>query len=117
MARARVLSRDRRRVVCERCELADAPWPRIRGLIGRPRLSPGQGLMIRPAFAIHTLFMGFPIDAVFLDSELRVVRVCKGLPPWRAAAARGARAVLELAAGESDRAGLAAGERLGLAEG
>jgi uncharacterized membrane protein (UPF0127 family) len=101
-------------VVCERCELADNPWTRLRGLMGRARLDRGDGLMLRPASAIHTAFMRFPIDAVFLDDELRVLRVREGLRPWRAAGARGAAAVLELAAGEAVRHGLAPGARLDL---
>ncbi|HVM16228.1 MAG TPA: DUF192 domain-containing protein [Gaiellaceae bacterium] len=94
--------------------LADRPLARMRGLLGRRALPQGEGLLLRPAGSIHTAFMRFPIDAVFLDAELRVVRIASDLPPWRAAAARGARAVLEVAAGESRRVGLAVGERLAL---
>lgn len=56
--------------------------------------------------------MRFPIDAVFLDEELLVLRVASDLKPWRAAARRGAHAVLELPAGECERRGIRAGERL-----
>jgi uncharacterized membrane protein (UPF0127 family) len=59
--------------------------------------------------------MRFPIDAVFLDSNLRVVRIRAAMRPWRTAGARGSRSVLELAAGESERRGVRAGERLELA--
>jgi uncharacterized membrane protein (UPF0127 family) len=103
-----------RGVVCDRCELADSAWTRLRGLIGRVRLEPGDGLILRPASAIHTSFMRFPIDAVFLDDELRVLRVREGLRPWRVAASPGATAVLELAAGQAARNGLAPGARLGV---
>jgi uncharacterized membrane protein (UPF0127 family) len=58
--------------------------------------------------------MRFPIDAVFLDSDLRVLHVADDLPPWRTAGKRGAKAVLELPAGAARRAGIAAGERLSL---
>lgn len=109
----RVVGADRREV-CERVVLADRPLARMRGLLGRRALPQGEGLLLRPAGSIHTAFMRFPIDAVFLDAELRVVRIASDLPPWRAAAARGARAVLEVAAGESRRVGLAVGERLAL---
>jgi uncharacterized membrane protein (UPF0127 family) len=56
--------------------------------------------------------MRFPIDAVFLDRDLRVLRVADDLKPWRAAAARKARSVLELPAGEAARRGLAVGDVL-----
>ena len=69
-------------------------------------------MVIRPAFAIHTHFMRFPIDAVFLDSELVVIAIERNLRPWRTASCRGAREVVELAAGESDRRGLEVGDRV-----
>ena len=108
--------RDGGETVCERCVVADTPWARLRGLLGRAGLRRDEGLLIRPANAIHTSFMRFPIDAVFLDRELVVVRVVPELRPWRVARRRGARAVLELAAGESRRRGIEPGDRLTVAE-
>jgi uncharacterized membrane protein (UPF0127 family) len=109
-----VISSDRGTVVCERCRLADSFWSRFRGLLGRGGLEADEGLMLRPASSIHTFFMRFPIDAVFLDAELRVRHVRGDMGPWRTAASRGSRAVLELAAGESERRGVTEGERLEL---
>jgi uncharacterized protein len=54
--------------------------------------------------------MRFPIDAVFLDRDLVVVKVAENLAPWRTAAQRGAKAVLELPAGAAS--GLQPGDRL-----
>jgi uncharacterized protein len=102
-------------VVCERCTLADSPLTRMRGLLGRDGLGAGEGLLLRPASSIHTFFMRFPIDAVFLDRALVVVGIAGGVEPWRAASQRGAKAVLELPAGESFRRGLAVGDQLTLA--
>ena len=59
-------------------------------------------------------FMRFPIDAVFLDRENTVLRVVEHLAPWRIAGCRGAKAVVELPAGEASRVGLAVGDRLAL---
>ena len=59
-------------------------------------------------------FMRFPIDAVFLDRELRVLRVAADLKPWRLASKRGAKAVLELPAGRCARVGLGEGDHLAL---
>ena len=97
------------RVVCDACELADSVPARLRGLLGRSSLEPGEGVLLRPAGSIHTAFMRFPIDAVFLDRELRVVSVRESLRTWRFAGQRGARAVLELPAGEAARRGLTPG--------
>ena len=99
-------------VVCERCTVARSPLTRMRGLLGRRNLPQGEGLLLEPAGSIHTFFMRFPIDAVFLDRERRVVKVVPGVRPWRTAAGRHARSVLELAAGEAERVGIEPGDAL-----
>jgi uncharacterized membrane protein (UPF0127 family) len=101
-------------VVCARCEVADNPVTRMRGLLGRSRLDPDAGLLIRPTNSVHTAFMRFPIDVVFFDRELRVLRIAHELPAWRAAARRGAKGVIELPAGAAARVGLAEGDELRL---
>jgi uncharacterized protein len=85
---------------------------RLRGLLGRAGLEPGEGLMIPRTSSIHMFFMRFPIDAVFLDKELRVRRIAAGLAPWRVAWKRGCKSVLELPAGAAEQAGLRVGSRL-----
>src|SRR3954468_5343368 len=102
-------------VVCERVTLADSPVTRMRGLLGRDGLEQGEGLLLRPASSIHTFFMRFPIDAVFLDRSLGVAGAHGAVEPWRPASQRGAKAVLELPAGESSRRGLSVGDQLTLA--
>ena len=106
------LASDDGNVVCERCLLAETPLARLRGLLGRSDLPAGEGLLLRPAGSIHTAFMRFPIDAVFLDRADRVLKVAHELPPWRMAGCRGARAVLELHAGEASKRGLREGVSL-----
>ena len=100
------------RAVCERCTVARTPVARMVGLLGRSRLEEGEGLLLEPASSIHTAFMRFPIDAVFLDADRVVVKVAENVRPWRAAAGRRARAVLELPAGEAARRGLSPGAAL-----
>jgi uncharacterized protein len=99
-------------IVCERCTVAATLFRRMKGLLGRSELGTGEGMLLRPAGSIHTLFMRFPIDAVFLDRELVVQKVASDVKPWRLVFARRARSVLELAAGEAERRGIAAGQRL-----
>ena len=86
-----------------RCE---GSLERMRGLLWRPALAPGQGLLIAPCNSVHTIGMRYAIDVVFLDREGRVLKVCPALKPLRMAMARGARQVIELAAGEASRLGL-----------
>jgi uncharacterized protein len=109
------LKREDGTVVCERCTIADNPLRRMRGLLGRDGLESGEGLLLRPASAVHTYFMRFPIDVVFLDRSLVVVGISDSVDPWKARSQKGAKAVLELPAGESARRGLAVGDQLELA--
>jgi uncharacterized protein len=111
-SRAITVERERGDVVCGRCLLADTSWTRLRGLLGRRRLGADEGVLLRPVGAIHTLFMLFPIDVVFLDHDYVIVKVVDRVRPWRFAAARRAKAVLELPAGAAGRARLKVGERL-----
>jgi uncharacterized membrane protein (UPF0127 family) len=97
-------------IVCARCEIADSPLQRMRGLLGRDGLEPDQGMLFRPAGSIHMFFMRFPIDAVFCDRDLVVLGVERDLRPWRTAGRKGAKVVVELAAGAAS--GLAPGDRL-----
>jgi uncharacterized protein len=100
------------RVVCERCVLADTALARMRGLLGRRSLPSGEGILLRPASSVHTAFMRFSIDAVFLDREGRVLKIARNLRPWKTAGGRKAKAVLELPAGEAERRGIELGARL-----
>ena len=104
------------RVVCEQLLVAARPLRRMVGLLGRRNLPAGEGILLRPAGSIHTFFMRFPIDVVFLDRDQVVVGIEAELAPWRTAGRRGAKAVVEIAAGECARRGVRVGDRLLAAE-
>jgi uncharacterized membrane protein (UPF0127 family) len=106
------LRREDGSIVCERCVQADTALARMRGLLGRRELPSGEGILLKPASSVHMAFMRFPIDAVFLDRDMRIVKIASDLKPWRAAGSRGAKAVLEIPAGEAGRRGLSVGDRL-----
>ena len=79
---------------------ADTFTTRLLGLIPRSSLGAEEGLLLEPCAMIHMCFMGFPIDAVFLDRDLKVLRVMENMRPWSFSPwVRGARGVLELPAG------------------
>lgn len=80
-------------------ELAANPLRRMVGLLGRSSLPEGGAMRFQPAGSIHTMFMRFPIDVLFLDQDELVVKRVHNLKPWRFAAARGAKFVVELPAG------------------
>lgn len=103
-------------VVCGRCVLADTFLARLRGLLGRRELGADEGLLLAPAGGIHTWFMRFPIDVVFLAPDLSVLGMRDAVKPWRMLGWRGARSVLELPAGTCERRRVRVGDRLSLEE-
>jgi hypothetical protein len=109
-----IVNLTRGEVVCERTAIADRARIRMRGLLGRTSLPEGEGMLLQPAPSIHTAFMKFPIDVVFLDGTLRVLKIVERMPAWRAASKRHAWAVLELAAGEVERRTIEIGDQLGV---
>lgn len=86
-------------------------WHRARGLLGRPAPELGWALEIRPCPSVHTFFMAYTLDVVFLNQDNQVVKVAAGLKPWRASRAKGARWVLEFAEGGAQALGLQVGDK------
>jgi len=100
------------RIVSESVTVMDSFVRRMKGLLGRRRLRQGEGVVLRPSWSVHTWFMRFPIDVAFLDPDQVVLRIETSLRPFKTASCRGAREVVELAAGECERLGLQAGDRI-----
>jgi uncharacterized membrane protein (UPF0127 family) len=80
-------------------EVADSGPKRNKGLLGRKALSAGAGLWITPCESVHTFFMQFPIDLVYLDRKNRVRKVCHSVPAWRISVCLSAHSILELPSG------------------
>jgi uncharacterized protein len=108
----KIVNQTRGDVVCERTEVTATMLRRVRGLLGRSQLIAGDGMLFKGESSIHSAFMRFDFDAVFMDRELRVVKLCPQIPPWRVRSAAKARNVLELAAGEIARRGIEVGDQL-----
>ena len=85
------------------------------GLLATPRLDDFDGLWILPCNSVHTCWMRYAIDVVFVDARGVVMKVVPMLKPWRMAACRGARATLELRAGLARELAIAPGTTLALA--
>jgi uncharacterized membrane protein (UPF0127 family) len=98
--------------VCPQCHVARTLLRRLKGLVGWRSLSKDEGFLLEPASVVHTWFVSFPVDVVFLDRDLRVLRLDEHVGPWRIAARPGARAVLELPAGTIARCALRVGDVL-----
>ena len=86
-------------VLSDHCHFADSVFKRMIGLLNRKTLSQGEGLLLDRCYGIHTIGMRFPIDVLFLDKELRVMRAISALPPFRTCVVKYAVYVLELPVG------------------
>ena len=100
MNQLRIINRTRGTVVGSRVALANNLWSRLRGFLGRPRPTEGEGILLVPCNAIHTFGMKFPLDVLFLDAEGQVLHMEDDFPPWKTTKRiRDARYVLEVPAG------------------
>ena len=93
---------------------ASGPLGRTFGLLGRASLSDGEGMWFDESASVHTFGMRTSIDVVFVSADGTVVAMFERLPPWRLAAARGARDVVELAPGTCERAAVRIGMKIGM---
>lgn len=92
-------------------QIAENFFSRLQGLIGTAELSEGNALLILPCSSIHTWFMKYPIDVIFLDAENRIIKIMERVPPNRfGPLVRGARAALELPAGVCSSTGTGVGD-------
>ncbi|HEY3766123.1 MAG TPA: DUF192 domain-containing protein [Gaiellales bacterium] len=98
-------------MVCERGELATSLWKRTKGLLGRAGMDADEGLWI-PTSSIHMFGMRFAIDVVYADREGRVLKLVRGIKPWRTSFCMGAKVALELPVGAIDRSGVEVGDHL-----
>jgi len=95
-----MLAQIENRAFLSQVRTADTFLQSFLGLMGKPRLPAGEGLLIKNCSSIHMFFMRFAIDAIFLDADDRIVKIYHGLRPWRIVfGGKGARHVLEVPAG------------------
>ena len=114
----KVLVRNQTRgtVLGDAVELADTSAKRRTGLLKHTHLEPGTGLWIVPCESVHTFFMKFAIDLVYVDRQKRVRKVRHAVPPWRLSACLPAHSILELPAGTARQTGTQAGDELTIEE-
>jgi uncharacterized membrane protein (UPF0127 family) len=108
--RVRNLTRDSG--VAGRVRRADRAWSRMVGLLGRRSLAGDEGLLLTPCTSIHTFFMFFPIDILYLNREHVVVKAVTALRPFRLSGCLKGHSTLELPAGVIEASGTQVGDRL-----
>lgn len=97
--RLRITNLTRQTELASSAEMAGTGPERRKGLLGRASLPPGGGLWIVPCESVHTFFMKFPIDLVYLDRKKQVKKVRSNVGPWRLSACLSAHSILELPVG------------------
>lgn len=95
--------------------LCDRFYNRMRGLLGKKELPPGRGLIIKPCLQIHSFFMQFSFDALFIDHDNRVIHIEENMLPWKISPlVRGSAMVIELPAGTAADTGTGIGNTIAL---
>jgi len=112
--RLRITNLTRNTVLGDSIDLADTSAKRRTGLLKHERLAPGEGLWIVPCQSVHTFFMKFAIDLVYVGKDRRVRKVTHAVKPWRMSACLTAHSILELPAGVAEKTGTQAGDELGV---
>jgi uncharacterized membrane protein (UPF0127 family) len=110
--KVQVRNQTRNSVLGHSVDVADTGAKRNTGLLKHDKLQPGEGLWIIPCEGVHTFFMKFPIDLVYIDRKRKVRKVRKAVPAWRLSACLTAHSVLELPAGTAEQTGTQAGDLL-----
>ncbi|MGA3047600.1 MAG: DUF192 domain-containing protein [Terracidiphilus sp.] len=110
--RLRVLNLTRHTLLATSLELADTGSKRNKGLLGRKGLPPGGGLWIVPCESVHTFWMQFPLDLIYLDRKKSIKKLKSDVPPWRLSACLSAHSVLELPSGTIERTLAQVGDEL-----
>lgn len=100
-------------LLAENTTIADTLFKRIKGLLGRKDFNKGEALIIKPCNSIHTFFMRFPIDVVFVDAKKRVVKTISNMRPFRISGiCLKARFSVELPAGSLQKTATQTGDTL-----
>ena len=108
---------DKGTTVATRAKMASSIVARFNGLMMKKGVEDGGGLLLTPSASIHSFFMRFRFDALFLDREGRVTKVVPAMKPWRIAfGGKGAKDVLELPAGVAEQTNTSAGDQLAFEE-
>ena len=109
----RVLNQTRKQVLITQGRLADTFWLRLKGLLGSAPLQAGEGLILAGEKSIHTLFMGFPIDVIYVNKQYEVVRVTSNMVPYRLGPFVSKSAyILEMPVGTIDQTSTQVGDQL-----
>jgi uncharacterized membrane protein (UPF0127 family) len=108
-----VVNITRNQILAIHLDTADTFFSSLIGLLGRSQLDSGEGLWIRPCQSVHTIWMRFPIDVIFLDAEQAVIHMVERMKPFRVSRhVSRAKSALELPAATIEQTGTRLGDQL-----
>lgn len=115
MKTVKIVNRTKNVVITEQAEMADNPWTRFMGLMGRKSLDQKAGLVIYPNNSIHMFFMRFPIDVLHVAADGTVLKILHSIKPWRVGPIVGkCKYTVELAAGAAKSTNTTEGDKIEL---
>ena len=95
------------KTIISHCEIADTYFRRLIGCLGKKHLEWDTGMLIEPCHSVHTCFMRFPIDVLFLDSDKKVIHIIENMLPWKfSPLVKYSKYVIELPAGKIRECGI-----------
>ncbi|MDP1853282.1 MAG: DUF192 domain-containing protein [Candidatus Omnitrophota bacterium] len=111
----KIINPDTKVIIAEHAEFADNFFSRMKGLLFRDSLDASTALIIKPASSLHTFFMRFSIDIIFLDSQNRILKLSSNVTPFKfVLSAFGAKCAVELPAGTIEKFSLSIGGQLSI---
>lgn len=100
-------------VIAQKAVLASSLGQRMKGLLGRSSLSLNEALILKPCASLHTFFMRFAIDVLFLDKDLQIIRLIQNMPPYRLSPIIwSSKMAIELPAGKISQTNTRIGDRI-----
>ncbi len=109
----KLINQSKKIQLADHIEHATSMFARMKGLLGRDQLEKGHGIWLNPGNSIHSCFMKFPIDVIFLNKQMQVKRVCFVFQPWRLSPiVWGAKSVIELPAHTLNELNIEQGDQL-----
>lgn len=113
MQKVMVINRDNSNIIIEQGELANTFLNRLKGLLGRKTMNPGEGLLIYPCDMIHSIGMRMEIDVLFISKENRILHIIERMVPNKISKhIKNSCYVLELPAGQTARTETKGGQEL-----
>ena len=117
MKTVRIVNLTKNTLIAQEAQIASSLGQRMKGLLGRRGLSTNEALILKPCSSIHTFFMRFPIDVLFLNQNMRIIRLIQPMLPNRLGpVVWGAKTIIELPAGRIAQTQIEVGDTVDLSQ-